>query len=285
MSQATGRVESAPKTHLYSLLICPQCGAVPDPKLPHCPQCGRPLATRSGGLDLLDDELRDEADLFAARYQELRTKEGWVGPGGREDPLVGKKAMWRDRVKSISEAAQIFASVNQDDTRPVILDVGSGGGWAARYLNADVIAIDLLDVGSPWALSVRADMRRLPIRSGSVDGILFAASLHYGGVDEVVREGGRVLRGNGVMIVTDSPIYPDHAAQQRAVQRSVAYYSKAGHPELVDYYHPIDSNEFKAALDRSGFKIERFEMNSRQRAFWRHVRRPPGTFVVARRLR
>lgn len=272
--------------HLYSFLTCPQCGAAPVPNLPKCPRCGRPLATRWGGLDLLDDNLRDEADRFSALYRKLRTKEGWVGPSGREDPLDDKKAIWQRRLELISEAAQIFAGLTMDEIRPVIVDVGSGDGWAARYLNADVIAVDLLEVGSAWALAVRADMRRLPIRTASVDGILFAASMHYGAVDEVVMEGARVLRGDGVMIVADSPIYPDHGRQELAVARSVAYYSKAGYPELADRYHPIESDVLKAALTGSGFTIERFETHSRGRAFGGlFQRRPPGTFVVARRLR
>lgn len=243
------------------------------------------MTTPKGGLDLLDDDLRPEADRFTTPYRELRTKEGWVGPDGHEDPSGGGEALWHRRLELIAEAAHIFAQLPTGDKRPVIVDVGSGNGWAARYLTtADVIAIDLLDVGSSWALGVRADMRRLPIRAGVVDGILFAASLHYGAVNEVVMEAARVLHSDGLMVVVDSPIYPSHETLARAVARSAAYYSRAGYPELADFYHPVESTALKAALVASGFEIERFEVDSKRHAFWRLQRRPPATLVVARRL-
>jgi SAM-dependent methyltransferase len=164
--------------------------------------------------------------------------------------------------------------------------VGSGSGWAARYLDAaDVIAIDLLDVRPSSAVAVRADMSRLPVRTGVVDGILFAASFHYGLIDEVVSEAARVLRPDGLMVVIDSPIYPDREAQARAVKRAATYYGKAGHPELADRYHPVESGSFKTALAESGFELGHFEIGLERRRLWHLRHRAPAAFVVARRLR
>ncbi|MGH7760276.1 MAG: class I SAM-dependent methyltransferase [Candidatus Dormibacteraceae bacterium] len=187
-------------------------------------------------------------------------------------------------MRSISEVGRIFARLNVGDARPLIVDVGSGSGWAARYVSrADVIAIDLLDVESRWALGVRADMRRLPIRTAVADGILFAASLHYGALEPVLAEAARVLRADGLLVVVDSPIYTDHIRRVQAVARSANYYLKAGYPELADRYHPIESSGFRRALLDSGFEIERFEVGNKWRQLLRLHRRPPATFVAARR--
>jgi SAM-dependent methyltransferase len=270
--------------HLYSLLECPTCGASPDPSFPNCPQCGRSITTPGGNLDLLDDSVRAAADRFAAQYSELRTKEGWVGSDGFEDPSSGNESIWRHRVQSISKVGQTFARLNVGDARPLIVDVGSGSGWAARYVSrADVIAMDLLDGESRWALAVRADMQRLPIRTAVADGILFAASLHYGALEPVLAEAGRVLRPDGLLVVVDSPIYADDIRQAQAAARSADYYSKAGYPELADRYHPIESSGLRRALLQSGFEIERFEVDNKWQRLLGRRRRPPATFVSARR--
>lgn len=272
--------------HLYSLLKCPTCGASPDPSLPNCPGCGRSITSPRGNLDLLGDSARLEAERFAALYSELRTREGWADRDGLEDPSSGKNSLWRRRVESMSRAGQILARLNVGAARPVIVDVGSGGGWAARYLShADVIAIDLLDSGSPWALAVRADMGHLPLQSAVADGALFAASLHYGALEKVLAEAARVLRVDGVLVVVDSPIYSDDVQQAQAVARSAAYYLKSGYPQLADRYHPIKSTTFRTALLESGFEIERFEIDSKRPRLWRFHRRPPGTLVVAHRVK
>ena len=186
----------------------------------------------------------------------------------------------------MARAGQILAGLTVGAARAVVVDVGSGGGWAARYLrDADVIAIDLLDVGSPWALGVRGDMSHLPLQDGVADGILFAASLHYGSLDEVLLEAARVLRVDGLLVVVDSPIYSDSAGQVQAAARSAAYYLKSGYPDLADRYHPISAMAFRTALLESGFEIERFEFGSGRSRLWRFRRRPPGTLVVAHRVK
>jgi SAM-dependent methyltransferase len=270
--------------HLYSFLECPTCGTSPNPSRPNCPQCGRSITTPGGNLDLLHDSVRAAADRFAALYSDLRTKEGWAGSDGFEDPTKGKDSLWRDRVQSISKVGRVFARLNAGDARPLIVDVGSGSGWAARYVSrADVIAIDLLDVESRWALAVRADMQRLPIRTAVADGILFAASLHYGVLEPVLTEAARVLRADGLLIVVDSPIYADDIRQTQAAARSADYYLKAGYPELADRYHPIEASGFRRALLQTGFDIERFEVDNKWQRRLRLRRRPPATFVSARR--
>ena len=248
--------------------------------------CGRSIRAESGALDLLPDDLRSEADAFAAQYQALRRQEGWTLPGGREDPDGGMPRLWKGRLRSVSAAAAILAREWPAGSRPVVADIGSGGGWAARLIPfAEVLAFDLLDVRPNSAsLTIRADMRKLPIRSATLDAALYAASLHYAPVDAVISEAARVLRPRGLMVAVDSPIYKHAESQARAASRTAAYYSHAGYPALSDHYHPIDARRLRVALADSGFEITHLSFQGTAAGMWRRlVRRAPFSIVVARR--
>jgi SAM-dependent methyltransferase len=271
---------------LYELLTCPSCGASPGPGSERCPGCNRSVRGRSGGLDLLDDDLRAAADRFAAQYEALRRLEGWT-TSGREDPDGGQPQLWKGRLRSVSEAASMLRHEWPSGSQPLVADIGSGGGWAARYLPpAEVLACDLLDVCPGSAtVTVRADMRQLPIRSATLDAVLYAASLHYAPVEIAVSEAARVLRTRGLLVAVDSPIYQDQRSQTQAVARTAAYYSRVGYPELADHYHPMGSIALRKALAECGFAIERFEIGSKPHLFSRFRRRQPTSLVVARRTR
>jgi SAM-dependent methyltransferase len=275
------------RNRLYELLMCPGCGASPVPGSERCPGCNRSLRALNGGLDLLDDDLRSDADTFAGQYQELRRREGWSSATGREDPIDGDQRLWKGRLRSVSEAAAFLAHEWPAGSRPVVADIGSGGGWAARLLpSADVLAFDMLDASpNTAAVTIRADMRKLPVRSATLDAVLFAASLHYAAVEAAVSEAARVLRPRGLMVAVDSPIYKDAASQARAVARTAAYYSHAGHPGLSDHYHPINAPALRSALVSSGFQVERLSIQGNAFERWRGLaRRAPAAIVVARRL-
>lgn len=243
--------------------------------MPQCPGCGRSVGAAGGGLDLLDDATREAADRFAVRYSALRRQEGWVGAGGREDPEGGDQRLWGERRRSVSEAAAALEGVRTGAEPPVVIDVGSGGGWAARYLrDADVIAIDLIDSPAhPNVLHVRGDMRCLPLRDGTIDGALYAASLHYAPIEDSIREAARVLKPHGVLVAVDSPMYRDRHAQASSEARAAAYYARAGFPELAASYHPIDVMSLRAALAGSGFEVLRLEAGRSARR-WRERLRP-----------
>ena len=271
---------------VYASLRCPACDASPRPDSSDCPGCGRQVRTANGNLDLLKEALRDDADRFAERYQALRRAEGWAGDGGRESPETGSQRLWAHRVKPVTEAAAILSSVRCSGSRRFIVDVGSGGGWAARYLpGADVVALDLVDRPCSATICVRADMSDLPLRSGVADGMLFAASLHYAPLPEVVPEIKRVLRRGGLVIAVDSPIYRSRQARDEAWSRSKKYFADQGFPALIDHYHPIDAVELRRLLADCGLDVKRFEVGARSRVL-AALRRgtPPATFVVAEKL-
>ena len=259
---------------LYALLQCPRCGSGPLPtEAGLCAGCGRRFRKDGVLLDLLPDHVRPDADAFAERYRALRVKEGWAAPSGQEDPNLADRRRWRRRVDAVKSAAAILERGLSQSQRPVVGDIGAGGGWAARFFaRADVIAFDLLKVpGSPGpgpALRVRADMRRLPLRDATVDGLLYTAAIHYVAVDDAIREAARVLKPEGLLVAIESPMYAHQRAAERAAERSARYYSAVGYPELARHYHPIDVRQLRAALMESDLMLERFEMDARWLGPW-----------------
>lgn len=264
---------------LHKLLRCPRCRAALEPGGTRCPRCGYSVAGARGGLDLLDEEQRGAAERFGAQYTVLRQREGWIGPSGREDPDDGEPRLWDRRLKAISKAVAALRREWAGLARPVVIDVGSGGGWFARYLReADVIAVDLLDVEArPGVLQVRGDMRRLPVGDATADAAVYSASLHYAHIEDSILEAARVLRPGGVLIALDSPMYRDRRAQARARVRSAAYYTHAGFPDLAEHYHPIDVTSLRIALVGAGFGVIRLDAGGSGRWWWE---RP--SFLMAR---
>lgn len=199
-----------------------------------------------------------EAGRFALEYAELRSRERWAES---------------DRVRRKVAVARAIALVRDEvGADASIVDVGAG---AQR--NAGVITIDL---GTD--AQVRADMHNLPLRNASVDGALYAASLHYAPVEIAIAEAARVLRPGGLLIAIDSPVYDGAGAAAAAKGRSTAYYTAAGYPALAAHYHPIEVGALRLALARSGFDLLRLSTGSRWR---RLLRRGPDSVVLARRLR
>jgi SAM-dependent methyltransferase len=269
---------------LHHLLRCPSCGTAPEPGLAQCNGCGRFIAAAGGGLDLLDDQGREAADHFAEQYTALRRQEGWIGRDGREEPDAARPHLWHGRVESVSQAATAVTRLWTGMGRPVLVDIGSGGGWAGRYFGgADVIAIDLLDIESkPDVVQVRGDMRRLPLRDSTVDVAFYAASLHYALVTDSIAEAARVLRRGGLIVAVDSPMYSDRRRQALAEARSAAYYARAGFPELAAHYHPIDVTALRAALSAVGFEVSRLDAGRTARRWWERLGRPDRSFLVAK---
>lgn len=99
--------------------------------------------------------------------------------------------------------------------RAVLLDLGCGGGQDTRYLRAmghRVVGLDrtmpLLQFAkkrAPYVPLVLADIRVLPVRAGSLDGIWAAASLMHlpkGVAMDVLDKLHRCLRPGGVLAAT-----------------------------------------------------------------------------------
>ena len=170
----------------------------------------------------------------------------------------------------------------------VVADIGSGSGWAYQLFGGfGVIAFDLLPtMPIDNGLTVRADMRRLPLRDSTIDAAFFSASIHYVPLAEAAGEAARVLRQGGLLLVVDSPIYADDISRARAAGRSAAYYARAGYPELASSYHPASLGELRSVVAESGFELAGLRTEGRVEKLWRRaVGRPPASLVVGRRIR
>ncbi|HEX3509390.1 MAG TPA: methyltransferase domain-containing protein [Candidatus Dormibacteraeota bacterium] len=251
-----------------------------------CAGCDRIVGTAGGGLDLLDDAGRVSADAFAARYRALRLSEGWVDPTGTA-PVGGRPEPW-GRLRSASRAATLVSREWPVPEGRVVADIGSGTGWAhPLFAGFGVIAFDILPTTpTAGALTVRADMRKLPLCDSTVDAAIFIASIHYVPLTEAVREAARVLKGGGLLLVVDSPVYRDEGARDRASARSAAYYGAAGHPELASDYHPAGLTELVSVVTGSGFALQELRSEGSIGALWQRVtRRPPSSLLVGRRVK
>ena len=199
-----------------------------------------------------------EAERFAAAYTALRAREPWAE----------KDRSRRDA--AVADAVRTIRSLLGKDA--LIVDVGAG-----VHHVPGVITVDLLRVAD-----LQADLRALPFADGSVDGALYAASLHYAPIAVAVAEAGRILRPGGVLIAIDSPLYADATAAAAAKARSEAYYASNRVPELAAHYHPIEVGSLRRALAANGLELSRLTRGS---GWARLLGQGPRSFVLARKLR
>jgi len=161
--------------------------------------------------------------------------------------------------------------------RAVLLDLGCGGGQDARYLYAtgyQVIGLDrtltLLRYGKKRSQTVPfilADMRALPLRTASLDGIWAAASLVHlpkAAAVQVLRELYGLVGPGGVMAATMT-----YGTRSRILNRGWIpgrYFARWRKSELAD------------ALDCAGWKIVSLRVvnNQERKGRWLNlmVRRP-----------
>ena len=170
----------------------------------------------------------------------------------------------------------------------MVADIGSGTGWAhPLFAGFGVIAFDLVPtIPIDNGLTVRADMRKLPLRDSTIDAAFFSASIHYVPLAEAVSEAARVLRHGGLLLVVDSPVYGDDASRARAAGRSASYYAAAGYPELATHYHPSSIGELRSAILASGFDLVSVRTEGRLEGLCRRAMgRPPVSLAVGRRIR
>jgi len=143
-----------------------------------------------------------------------------------------------------------------------ILDVGCGNGWMSNKLSAEGHHVTGMDLnmteltqaeqvfGTSATLTwVYADiMKDEPGKK--YDLILFSASVQYfPNLQMLTQRIQQFLNAEGEIHFHDSVFYDDNSATE-AKQRSIAYYTNLGFPDMAGYYfhHPIKS------LQQAGFK-------------------------------
>ena len=204
-------------------------------------------------------------DAFSARYAAVRGEEGrllrdedlLLLPRGGTGQLAGE---WKVRAGS---ARRLVDTLRRWKGGARILEVGCGNGWlsallhraghrvlgidacvpeveqAARLFNGPVFAL-----ADPW-------WARLP--AGGFDVVVFAASIQYfADVQAVLDRAQELLAEGGEVHVMDSILYPDAQAAQAALERSIAYYTAMGHPDMATHYH---AHRLPDLLDRPGAQV------------------------------
>lgn len=190
---------------------------------------------------------------FEENYLSLRQKEMRVYPDDLVNglPLVPKnhplKHEWRARSKSLK---RLTAHLRKNSDIK-ILDVGCGNGWLSHHLSSvsrsEVIGVDINEIELIQGARVFSETKNLffvymDILAGKMpyshfDYIILSSSIQYFiNLPLLMRELRSMLRPEGEIHILDSPLY--HLTEvPSAQQRSVQYFTAAGHPVMKDYYH------------------------------------------------
>jgi SAM-dependent methyltransferase len=210
----------------------------------------------------MDDERAGPVRRFVVAYRDLRLTQGFASTDPRyarrlpfRDTTGRNADIWRTRALHYMIIRAGIALLPRVDR---VLDAGAGNGWLSRRLagsyRVTAIDVDATDTGlgsliAPGVGRVCGELEALPIRTESFDVVIAAAAVHYSAnLPGVLTEMARVLRRGGVLILADSPLYPDARSRDRAWGRTVDYYQEVGHPELARRYRGLT----RAELDDCG---------------------------------
>jgi SAM-dependent methyltransferase len=257
---------------------CPACGTALEPEAPErlrCPADGAVYERRDGIWRFLLPAREPRLAQFMREYETVRRGEG-RGDGGpayyRALPfqdLSGRYTKdWSIRAASFQALAdRVLAPLEAQAGSALVADVGAGCGWLAYRLaqrGHRAVAVDLqtndtdglgayVHYDAPF-VPVQAEFDHLPFATGSLDLLVFNASLHYS-TDYLVtlREALRVLRRGGTLVVLDSPLYRRPASGQAMVrQREAAFAARFGFPSNAlaseNFLTPARLGDLAAAL-------------------------------------
>ncbi len=256
-------------------------------------------------------------------YAAVRASEGWARP--EPDSDLGPNAAyylalpdwdvsgyypatWRRR--RLNYYAMLAVLERQAGSLR-LLDLGAGNGWMSNRLakrGHQLCALDLsLDARDGLAVGrvyfaresqrfarVQADAQQLPLATTQFDAVIANASLHYlGDLAASLREAGRVLKPGGLLLILDSPCYPDQAAGETALAQLRSYYEQFKLPALD--YRPgyVVRERLVGDLQAAGFALAGWQgpfagVESGLLAWWRKLRGKPAPsesypLIVARK--
>ena len=238
--------------HLFTF-ACPQCGGPLEPVGPEeqrCPVDGLSFHREDGIWRFLTPERAAYFRQFLDEYATIRRAEG----RGSDDPAYYRalpfddrtarhRRDWRIRAKSYRVFVdRVLRPLEARLGRPLkILDLGAGNGWLSARLaqrGHRVAAIDLQTNAFDGLgahvhydidfLPLQAEFDRLPFAKDQFDLALFNASFHYT-TDYAVtlREGLRVVKPEGEVVLLDSPVYRDGSSGAAMVREREATFERA----------------------------------------------------------
>ncbi|MBK8193831.1 MAG: class I SAM-dependent methyltransferase [Lewinellaceae bacterium] len=168
---------------------------------------------------------------------------------------------WRWRRRSFGRFLACCRRLSAGREQFRLLDLGCGNGWMANRLAEnpawEVWATDLnvpeLEQGArlferPNLHFVYADVMQGDMPGQYFDVIVLAASVQYfSDFAALIETLLKLLKTGGEIHILDSPFYKNEVERDAARQRTAAYYSRVGVPEMADYYHHHIHQDAKTA--------------------------------------
>ena len=226
-------------------LACPVCHAASTASADAatCRACGYVSTRRSGVWRMLRPERVATVEKFLADYTKVRLAEGRGSTDAAfyrnlPDCPPDHSMAWQWRIRRRTYACFRDRVLPAMGAQLRILDLGAGTGWLSNrlaQLGHEPCAIDLscndqdgLEAACHYAAAwpcVQAEFDCLPVANGSVDLVVFNASLHYS-TDYLatLREALRVLKPAGFVAVLETPVYQHEASGRQMVQERHAQF-------------------------------------------------------------
>lgn len=196
-------------------------------------------------------------------YRKARQAEGrWLSDEAlrglpEQAPYPALRQEWRWRRRSFVRFERYLEYKNRPGAPHRLLDLGCGNGWMSNRLaqhpqrtvwgmdlNMEELTQATRVFGRENLRFIYADVENSPDLTQSVgtfDYIVLAASVQYfPDLTRLLRSLQVLLRPGGEVHLLDSAFYPDESARKAAYQRSEAYYTRIGVPEMAGhYYHHV----------------------------------------------
>jgi SAM-dependent methyltransferase len=244
-------------------LRCPQCsnsiGGLPgDRHTLTCSGCKMSMTCRRGVWQALLPERAAHFARFVEDYQYIRASEGrgstnhdyYLALPYRD--LSGRNSrQWAIRARTFRYIERKILPGIMTLARPAlrVLDLGAGNGWLSYRLAKQghtSIAVDLLtnnqdglEAAEHYKQSLpflfprfRAELDNLPFVDSQFDLVIFNASFHYSeNYEKTIAEALRCVRGNGLVIIADTPWYSDEQSGVRMLlERRAGFVKRFGFP-------------------------------------------------------
>lgn len=208
--------------------------------------------------------LLSSPSAFEALYARVRGQEQRILSDAQVARLPDGGGLWNaDEWRLRKQGMQrLLRALQQQGPRLHVLEVGCGNGWLAAAMARDghvVVGIDAFTTELeqaarvfPQVLFARADLFTPSLPMGAFDAVVFAASLQYFSDCGAALERALDLAGaEGRVHVLDSVLYADEAAARSAQERSAAYFTRMGVPEMAVHYHAHCLKQVMRAGDAS----------------------------------
>ena len=185
---------------------------------------------------------------------------------------------WQIRKRS---CRRLISRLKNKKKAPDILEVGCGNGWLSNQLSkisgSSITGLDInftelqqaarVFRNNPKLQFICGDLRSKDVEDKQFDIIVFAASIQYfPSLTEILDCALSHLNAKGEIHIIDTPFYAENELAA-AKQRTAAYYSLSGLPEMTDYYfhhrlQELRSFDYRFLYDPSLFRNKLFKNNS-----------------------